>query len=59
MEVQDSNLLRMIAKGGLYFASKEVESMLIEMDSPVPTKVCLSLDRNALFACPLASAGST
>ena len=38
MEGQDSILLKVLAKDRLYFALKEIESMLIEMNSIEPTK---------------------
>lgn len=49
MEAQDSILLKVLAKDGLYFTLKEIESMLIEMNSLEPTKTCFPLDQNTLF----------
>jgi len=49
MECQDSILLKVLAKDRLYFALKEIESMLIEMNSLDPTKICFPLDQNTLL----------
>lgn len=49
MEGQDSILLKELAKDRLYFAFKEIGSMLIEMNSLAPTKIHLSLDKKAPF----------
>lgn len=49
MEGQDSILLKVLANDRLYFALKEIESILIEMNSLEPTKICFPLDQNTPF----------